>query len=144
MLSPEKSEMLSREKHCEFLSANVRHRTDALMSWFKLFVQMYGAIVGGALVLRLQYKGEITAKFIILSDVLAGLVAVASIGMVYDAHRAWKGHRKKLTEVAGKDESGNDVIPPPNLRKTAITFGIMLGVMIGSLILFLLFNPLQM
>jgi len=135
--------MLSPEKHCEFLSTNVQHRTDVMMSWFKLFVQMYAAIVGGAVAVRLQWAKDINWKFIVAADVVAAVVAIASLLMVRDAYRAWQGQRHRLTVVAGTDESGNDVIPRPDLKATGTTYKTMLAVMIVSLVAFWLFNPLQ-
>jgi hypothetical protein len=137
------AKMLTPEKHCEFLSANVRDRAEAMRDGFKLYVQLYSAIVGGSLVLRLQYGGQIPSSIVSLSNWLATLVAAATLALVIDAFRAWKGQRTRLSEVAARDESGKLVIPEPNLWTSGITFAVMVLAIIAGPILFCIFNPLR-
>jgi hypothetical protein len=62
--------------------------------------------------------------------------------LVWDSRRAWRGHRTKLSEVAGKTEAGEDVIP--NWRRASYnTFLIMMIVIFIAPILFTVFNPLR-
>ena|SRR5262249_54104793 len=133
--------MLSVEKHCEMLSANVRDRIAAMFEGFKLFVQLFSALVGGAVVLRLQYPKGIPASFVTLSNLLAILITIAGVIMVGDALRSWHGHRQKLSELAGKDTAGNDVIPPARWHPSSAWF--MLLAMLVACVLFWLFNPLR-
>jgi|GraSoi2013_100cm_1033763.scaffolds.fasta_scaffold19464_3 hypothetical protein len=133
--------MLSVEKHCEMLSANVRDRIVAIFDGFKLFVQLFSALVGGAVVLRLQYPKGIPASFVTLSNALAILITVAGMILVWDAFRSWHGHRTKLSEVAGKDEAGNNIIPPPRWHPSSAW--LMLWLMPIACVLFYYFNPLR-
>jgi hypothetical protein len=71
------------------------------------------------------------------------LVAAATLALVIDAFRAWKGQRTRLSEVAGRDESGKLVIPEPNLWTSGITFAVMVLAIIAGPILFCIFNPLR-
>jgi hypothetical protein len=135
--------MLTAEKHCEMLSANTRDRAASIVNGFRLFVQLYSAIIGGAIVLRLQHGDQIAASFVRLSEFLLILITIASCLMVGDAFRAWLGQRKKLSEVAGKDAAGKDIIQKPNLMRQSMTIVTMFAVMAISLILFLVFNPLR-
>jgi hypothetical protein len=133
-------ETLTRDKHCEFLSANARDRAAAMADWFKLFVQLYSAIVGGALLLRLQYKA-IPANLVSLADWLVVLVIAVSALMVMDSYRAWRRYRKTLMTVAGQ-RAGTDIIPrPPWTSWIGIT--LMLVAMLAALFGFLCFNPLR-
>jgi hypothetical protein len=129
--------MLSPDKHCEMLSANARDRAKAMEDWFKLFVQIFSVIVGGAVLLRLQYKQDIPVTFVPLSNALVLLVAFASAAMVIDSHRAWRGHRKRLSDIAGPD-----IIPQPRVPSW-IGFLLMLAVILVALFGFCLFNPLR-
>ena len=135
--------MLTPGKHCEMLAANARDRATAMADWFKLFVQIYSAIVAGSLVLRLQPENKVSAELIILSDLLVVLVAVATAGMMFDSWRAWRGHREKLTEVAGADATGLPIIDPPDLRRSKRTLEIMVLGMVVAVAGFVFFNPLR-
>src|SRR5262249_51337075 len=103
--------MLNPEKHCEMLSANVRDRSEAMRGGFRLFIQLFSALVGGAIFLRIHLPENIPAHFVWLSDLLAWFIVVASSILVWDSFRAWHGHRKKLSDVAGRNEDGVLVIP---------------------------------
>jgi len=133
--------MLSVEKHCEMLSANVRDRISAISDGFKLFVQLFSALVGGAVVLRLQQSEGIPASFVTLSNLLAILITVAGMIMVGDAFRSCYGHRTRLSELAGKDEAGNNIIRLPRGWLSSAWF--LLLAMPISCALFLYYNPLQ-
>jgi hypothetical protein len=106
---------LSAEKHCELLSANVRERSASIYEGFKLFVQLFSALVGGAVIIRLQYPKDLPSSFATLSNGLAVLITGASALLVLNAFFSWWGQRKRLSEVAGKDEIGNAIIPPPRI-----------------------------
>lgn len=134
--------MLTTDKHCEMLSADARDEAAEMVGGFRLFVQLYSAIVGGAVFFGLQLSDQVTASLVLLSDVFVTLITVASMLLVGDGFRAWWRHRKELSEVAGKDAAGNSIIPGPNPRQ-GITFIVMLATMAIALILFWMFNPLR-
>jgi hypothetical protein len=134
--------MLNPEKHCEMLSANVRDRSEAMRGGFRLFIQLFSALVAGVIVLRVNPPNNIPAGFVFLSDLLACFIVVASVILVWDSFRAWYGQRTKLSQVAGTNGAGELVIPPIH-PSSFITFSIMIGVMFAALILFYFFNPLR-
>lgn len=70
-----------------------------------------------------------------------GLREVIVMIMVGDAFRSWHGHRTKLSEVAGKDEAGNNIIPPPRWHPSSAW--LMLWLMPIACVLFYYFNPLR-
>ena len=134
--------MLSVDKHCDMLSTGVLSRVAAGFDGFKLFVQLFSALAGGAVVVRLQYKGSIPAQFVTLSNLLAVLITFTGVILVGDAFRSWHGYRKRLSEVAGKDPaSGENIIPPPHWVSSVWP---MIAVMLISCVLFWYFNPLRM
>jgi hypothetical protein len=135
--------MLTPEKHCDILAANIRERGAAIIGWYRLFVQLASAIIGGAIVLRVQHPdGIILRPFINLSNGLLSLVSIVSIIMLADGFRAWLGHRVKYSEVAGTDQAGKLIVPRPVIWMSAITPMLMVIVMVATPILFWLFNPL--
>jgi hypothetical protein len=136
--------MLSVEKHCEMLSANVRERSASIYDGFKLFVQLFSALVGGAVVIRLYPTKDVPSSFTNLSNGLAVLITGASVLLVLNAFWSWWGQRKRLSEVAGKDEAGKDIIPAPRMGLRQASVWIMVVVMLVACALFLRCNPLRM
>jgi hypothetical protein len=132
---------LTSEKHCDMLSANVRDRAEAMRDGFKLFIQMFSALVAGAVFLRFS-QGNIPSDFVVLSNFLAWFIALASLLLVGDSFRAWYGQRDKLSKVAGKDDAGQLIIR--EISPTSfITFAIVVAIMLAAPILFHVFNPLR-
>jgi hypothetical protein len=129
--------MLSPEKHCEMLSANVRDRSEAMRGRFRLFIQLFSALVAGVIVLRVHPPNNIPAGFVFLSDLLACFIVVASVILVWDSFRAWYGQRKRLSEVTGED------LISPIHRSSFITLSSMIVVMFVALFFFACFNPLR-
>lgn len=139
------SEELSTDKHCEMLTAHIRDCNARITDGFKLFVQLFSAIVGAAVWLRLQqYQPTLPSTYIWLTDGLT-LVVVFTCGIIVaDNLRSWYGYRVRLSDVAGRDKQGNLIVPRPNLLTAAPIEATMLVVMILALILFCVFNPLQL
>jgi len=127
--------MLSDDKHCELLSAGIRDRMLSIQSDFKSFVQLFSALVGGAVALRLQYKAHPT--FACAADALALLITFTYCLLIFDAFRAWHGYRVRLSEVAGQD-----IIPPPHMT-SMITVIVMIVVIVFAFVGFVFFNPFR-
>ena len=128
--------MLSVDKHCEILDINIRDKIATIYNSFKLFVQLYSAIIGGAFVLRLQAQ-TLPSTFAYLADALVLLVVATCATMIVDAQYSWRRFRSKLHEVA-------EEIPPPGPPlRTSRTVAVMLIVMALAAIAFIRFNPLS-
>ena len=119
---------LSVDTHCEMLMAQIRDRTAGITEGFKLFVQMFSTVVGGSVVLHLQYP-NIAPSFALLADALTGLILVMGIVIIWENIRSWRDLRKRLSEIAGNDHSGKRVVPDPILWKAMISPWIMIAVM---------------
>lgn len=130
--------MLNDETHCQMLSATLIDRSASLRSNFRMFIQLFSALVGGSAALRLQYGALI--YFAILANILAILITSGCAFLICDAFRSWRGYRCKLTEVANKG-SGHCIIQPAS-SDTENTFKMMIRVMAVALIGFVLLNPL--
>ena len=134
--------MLSDDKHCEILAAGIRDKSSAMYDGFKLFVQLFSGIVGGSILLRLQYRDQMPSKFVELSDFLVVFVVVTGAIIIGDNFRSLWEYRETLSKSAG-NRAGKPVIPRPDICWSGVTFFTMLGVMVLALIGFICFNPLQ-
>lgn len=133
---------LSTDAHCAMLTALIRDRHVHIMDGFKLFVQLFSAIVAGAVTLRLHYGGASADRFTIFADALVGLVAVAAAVIIGDNTRAWRDYRRKLSQVAGRSADGMLLIEGPNTRKAFRIEATMLLAIAIATIGFWVFNPL--
>jgi hypothetical protein len=134
--------MLSVDKHCEILSNGIREKSLAMYAGFNLFVQMYAGLLGGAVVLRLQYQDKIPRDLTWLSDALVTLVAFTAVIVLLDHYRSWYDFRQRLSEIAGEID-GHRVIPPPSNRRSIYAVATMLIVMAACVAGFVVFNPLR-
>jgi hypothetical protein len=132
--------MLSVDKHCEMLTDQIRDRNKHIMNAFKLYVQMFSAIVGGSVALRLQSAGKVPVSFSWLVDALALLVFLITAVIISDNVRGWHEYRQRLSEIAGRDRNHNPIVPLPTLWKSKRVEVGMIGVMAISLVAFWLFN----
>lgn len=136
-------ETLSVDKNCEMLTAHILNRISAVQDGFKLYVQMFSAILGGAVVLRLQYGPMMPPYFAWLADALATLIFVNAVVTIYENARSWREFRKMLSDIAGVDMSGEKIIPPPKFLRATLSWRVMLGAMVFAQGLFYIFNPLR-
>jgi hypothetical protein len=136
---------LSNEKHCEMLAANARVAGDAMRDGFKLFVQLFSAIVGGAIALRLtsSVDPKLLAAVAPLAEGLVVFVGVVSAGLILDSFRSLRRQRRRLTEVGGKKPNGEDVVKPLDFQSW-ITITIMEIVIVVSILAFWQWNPLRL
>jgi len=135
--------VLSTDKHCELLSSFVRNKSAEIHSGFKLFVQLFSGIVGGSVVLRLQYNGRVPEQFIWLSNALAGLVTITSAIMIITAYYSWYGFRVRMSDIAGLDLDNHPRIRRPKPLLSAKAEFVMLFVMVIAFVGFMVFNPLE-
>ena len=133
---------ISTDKDCELLTARLQAQETFIYGGFKLFVQMFSALVGGSVAVRLQYKGQVPTAFVHLSNWLAFLIVGASVIIILDAYRSWYGYRKTLSSVAGT-KSGKAIIKKPDLSTASTTPCIMVLVMVAAFLGYVLFNPLS-
>lgn len=133
---------LSIDTHCQMLAEHMREKNTHVMEGFKLFVQMYSAIIAGAVTLRLQYRDADVERFALAADLLVSLVTLATAVVIVDNLRSWYGFRQRLSDVAGTTAEGELVIARPRLASVAKVHFVMLGVMVAAMAAFFLFNPL--
>src|SRR5260370_39791110 len=101
------SVMVSVDKEYESVSAEVRLHTEKLFESFKLFIQMFSAIVGGSIWLSLQPSIGLRAHtYATISSLLVLLIAILCLVMVFQEKRTAMGYRKAQSRLGGKDENG--------------------------------------
>lgn len=145
----EKLTMITTDKHCELLSASIREKIAAIYGSFRLFFQLFSGIVGGAIALSLSLGPQNSLglqnappAFVSLANALTAGVAIMCAVMIVDAQLAWYRFRKRLSEVAGRNEKGRLQIPPPKPVRPWLTVGTMLAAMFIAVVAFMTFNPL--
>ncbi len=135
---------LSADTHCEMITQHIRDCNKRISDSFKLFVQLFSAIVGASVWLSLQTTTAPKGTFAWLADGISFLALVVCAVTIIDNLRAWHNYRAALSKVAGKDKSGKLIVPPPKLRTAATVETAMLVVMLISWVLFTCFNPLKL
>ncbi len=134
--------MVSVDKEYEFVSAQVRFHIDKIFDSFKLFIQLFSAIVGGSIWLSLQPNMVAKAHtYAAISNALVMLIAALCLVMVVEHNRAWRGNRKAQTRLGGKDETGKDRIPPPGSWRSSSTEIAMGLTVVAAVYLFWRYNP---
>ena len=135
--------MLTRDTHCELLVDQIRDKISHILEGFKLYAQLFSAIVAGSVTLKLQYAGQNVSQYARLADALVTLVGVVSAVIIIDNIRSWKLLRDRLSELAGIDEEGKLVVPPPRIMTSIKAQGLMLIIILITTAGFWCFNPLR-
>ena len=102
--------MIGEEKQYEYVGSVVTDRLDRARDAFKLFLQLFSAIVGGAIWLNTQHIAlEARSNYVLVSDVLVALVTFVTGTMVYRAIKGWWGYRLALSKF---DCGSTQFLPP--------------------------------
>jgi hypothetical protein len=142
-ISTQRSEAsLSVDTHCAMLAGYMSDRMKDMHDAFRQFLQFYSAILGGSLLLKLQYRANDVQPLAGYLDALLILAAAVATIVMSENARAWRGYRIRLHELAGRDMDGNDIIPKPKGRASGIAYVFGVTVWIASLGL-IYFNPLR-
>ena len=134
--------MLTVDKHCEFLTAHIRDKSQNMYDGFKLFVQLFSALVAGAVFLMLNDSGGLASRFASLAEAVALLILVATGVIIAENARSWHEFRRRLSEVAGRNRKRELLIPLPKQNATTVQY-VMFAVMVVATVAFWLFNPLR-
>ena len=133
-------DMVPKEKIYEFLTSQAAIRSDRSIDAFKLFVQMFSAIVGGCIWLSIAQKSAQSARveYVLLTNVAVAILFVVVTAMVGDNLRSWYSYRKQIAAL------GTGVgFSKPNMFSSALSEAAML---LGAFVacgLFIAFNPLR-
>lgn len=130
--------MISDEKQYEHIAAVIAGRIDLARDAFKLFLQLFSAIVAGSF--WLSGSGAISATnrmtYVVLSDALVWLVITVVAVTVYEALRSWWGHRETLALFDG----GAFPIPRPSRKAFRADIALSLLMVVAGVI-FTVMNP---
>ncbi len=131
--------MIEDKQQYDFFTDQITRKGVATYDAFKLFLQMFSAIVGGSIWLRLQIDGEAPLSYEYLSDALVVLLALVGVVLVIDNARSWWRYRVRLVEIVG--DSAHRV-PPPKWDSVIAQF-LMSVAMIAVTVMFVAFNPFK-
>jgi succinate dehydrogenase hydrophobic anchor subunit len=130
--------MVSKDKEFEYVTSQIIKHIERSVDAFKMFIQLFSAIVGGAIWLSSQptVTAESSKAYLNLSNVLMLLVTLIASVMVFENYRVWWGYRIAQSTLV------------PHVRKprwTGVTTGVVMIVcMVAGCILFWRFNPFSL
>ena len=135
--------MISTEKQYEFVTSQIAERLKQTRDAFRLFVQVFTAIVGGsvALVATEKIKPEAKPHYAIMSNLLVVFLTLAMTIMIIDSLRGWYANRKTQVQLGGFDLKGHPIIPPPRIPPSGISEIAMILAMIAACAGFCAYNP---
>jgi hypothetical protein len=135
--------MISAEKQYDFITSQIAARLKEARDAFKLFIQIFSAIVGGSVWLATTEKiqSEAKSQYATLSSLLVVVLTLAMTVMIVDALRGWYANRKAQVQLGGLDPAGRPNIPPPRIPPSGISEMAMTMTMIAAASGFCLFNP---
>jgi hypothetical protein len=126
--------MVSEDKEFEYVTSQIVKHVERTVDAFKLFAQLFSAIVGGAIWLSTQRVSPEAAKtYSHLSVGLVILVTVIVSIMILENYRAWRGFRAAQSRLVPH-------VPPPK-RRSEKTGWVMILCMVAGCALFWWFNP---
>jgi len=133
--------MISPEKQFEFITRQIAANTTRMYDAFKLFVQLFSAIVGGSVWLSIQHASAANAYANIL-NVLAFLVTVIAALTVIVNLSSWYRYREAQSLLTADAPSPELRAPPPRFWPSAVVQIGQVLCMLAACILFWIFNPL--
>jgi hypothetical protein len=127
--------MVSKDKEFEYVTSQIIKHVERSVDAFKMFAQLFSAIVGGSIFLSTQpgISSEATKTYSHLSEGLVILVTFIASIMIFEDYRAWFGFRTAQSKLVPD-------VPKPRLRST-ISGVVMIVCMIVGCGLFWWFNP---
>ena len=129
--------MISDEKQYEYIGSVIIDRIDRVRDAFKLYLQLFAAIVGGSIWLSTQNISPVARRtYAFVSNALVGLLIVVTVIMVYAALRSWWRSRETMSNFDG----GQYPIPGPEFQAIVAEIAMLLC-MIASAAIFFCFNP---
>jgi hypothetical protein len=129
--------MISEEAHYKYVGSVIKHRLDQIRDAFRLFLQLFSAIVGGSIWLSIQVAEKPSRHtYARVSDLLVALLTLVTAVMVSEALRGWWGYRKTLSRF----DTGQHRIPMPR-KRSLVTEIVMVACMVGAAVVFVWFNP---
>jgi hypothetical protein len=126
--------MVSEDREFEDVTSQIIKHIERSVDAFKLFLQLFSVIVGGAIWLSIQQNVHNPKTYAFLSDVVVGLVTFITGLMIYENYRGWRGFRNAQSERLTPH------VPRPTWRAQCIGW-VMTLLMVAASALFCWYNP---
>jgi len=128
--------MIPRVKQYDSVISQLHYKETVKYDAFKIFVQMFAAIAGGSIWLRLEMTQAPPRSYAHLTDALVFLLMVVCVASVVDSFRSWWDYREKLSRL-------DKTVPRPRFPA-----GLMECIMSGAMLLatwaFVELNPFRL
>jgi len=136
--------MISDEKQFEFVSAQISFFGQRQLDVFKLFLQLFSAIVGGSIWISLNKEilDANKAKLAWLSIILVWLILFIISVFAGENLRSWHGYRKASARLDDDNPNQEHRIPPPRWWPRMMWEIVAISGMAVAALLFSIFNPL--
>lgn len=127
--------MVSEDKEFEYVTTQIVKHVERTVDAFKLFTQLFSAIVGGAIWLSIQpsVSPEAAKTYSHLSVGLVILVTVIASIIILENYRVWRAFRVAQSRLVPH-------VPRPK-RSSEKTGWLMILCMVAGCVLFWWFNP---
>jgi hypothetical protein len=131
----DKDRQVSVDKEYDFVTSQIAKHIERSVDAFKMYAQLFSAIVGGSIWLSIQSNVAPNAVklYASLADILVGLVTLIAAIMIFENYRAWRGYRRAQCELVSH-------VPPPRWKSETTGWAMILCMVLGA-ILFCSFNP---
>src|SRR5262249_17109839 len=107
------------------------------------FVQLFSAIVGGAIFLSVQpgkRSPQSNFEYALLSDLAVGLTALVTIVLILETMRSRRGDRERISELGGKNFYVEYHIPLPRRSAKAVELTMVFSIFVACAG-FIILNP---
>jgi hypothetical protein len=126
--------MVSEDKEFEYVTSQIVKHVERSVDAFKMFTQLFSAIVGGSIWLSTQHVSPAAAKtYSNLSVCLVVLVTIIASLIIWENYRVWRGFRAAQSRLVPH-------VPLPK-RGSEKTKWMMTVCMVGGCVAFWWFNP---
>jgi hypothetical protein len=127
--------MVSEDKEFEYVTSQIVKHVERSVDAFKMFAQLFSAIVGGSIWLSTQpnISSEALKTYSNLSIGLVCVVTLIASFIILENYRTWRGFRQAQSKLMPH-------VPQPK-RRAEMTGRVMIFCMITGCGLFWWFNP---
>jgi len=138
------SRRVSYDAEYMYISNQILELTRRIRDSFRLFVQMFSALVAASVWLKTSHEAaELRGyRYALLFDVVAVAIALIVVVSVIEDLASWREFRDAQGRLSGLDAAGRPVVPPPRLAAARVELASLLFIF-GAAVAYCVFNPLN-